>query len=100
VKTVRIAYCGGCNAAYDRAAFVSGLLQDVRAAGGVLRLVDTDEASEVALIVAGCQSVCVADREDLGAGACVRHVVGPNMLDAVSMPMTAVHERLKAELSA
>jgi len=110
VKTLRIAYCGGCNAAYDRVAFVNGLVEDVRAAGGDLRLVDPgeadpdkadpDEAGAVALIVAGCPAVCVADREDMGAGARVRHVVGPNMLDAVTMPMSAVHDRLKTELSA
>ena len=100
MKTLCIAYCGGCNAAYDRVAFVNGLLEDVRAAGGVIRLVDTDEASDMALIVAGCQAVCVADREDLGSRAMVRRVVGPNMLDGVAGSMAAVHAALKAELLA
>ena len=100
MKALSIAYCGGCNAAYDRVAFVSGLLEDVRAAGGILRLVDTGEAGDMALIVAGCQAVCVADRPDLGAGAGVRHVVGPDMLDALAGPMAAIRAALKAELLA
>ena len=100
MKTLYIAYCGGCNAAYDRAAFVGRLLEDVRAAGGLLRLVDADEASDMALVVAGCRTVCVADREDLGTKAAVRHVIGPDTLDAVAKPQAAVYERLKAELLA
>lgn len=100
MKTLSIAYCGGCNAAYDRVAFVNGLLEDARAGGCALRLADTSEAGDIALIVAGCQAVCVADRTDLGAEAAVRHVVGPNMLDAVIRPMAAIHAKLKAELLA
>ena len=98
MKTLSIAYCGGCNAAYDRVPFVEGLLQDVRAAEGVIRLVETGEESDMALIVAGCQAVCVSEREDLGIRAKVRHVVGPSMLDAVAMPMVSIHAKLKAEL--
>lgn len=100
MKTLSIAYCGGCNTAYDRVAFVNDLLEDVRAAGGEFRLVDTSEESDIALVIAGCQAVCVSDRDDLGPRARVRHVVGPNLLDAVAMPMDAIHAKLKAELLA
>ena len=100
VKTLSVAYCGGCNTAYDRVAFVNGLLEDVKASGGEIRLVDTGEESDMALVIAGCQTVCVADRADMGPRARVRHVVGPDMLDAVSMPMAMVRDKLKAELLA
>ncbi len=99
-KTLSIAYCGGCNAAYDRPAFVRELLEDVRASGGEITLVDTSEPSDVALVMAGCQALCVADREDFGPLATVRHVVGPERLDAVSLPFDEIHNRLKAELLA
>ena len=97
-KTLSVAYCGGCNAAYDRPAFVRELLADVCAAGGEITLVDTSEPSDMALILAGCQALCVADRADFGPLAAVRHVVGPERLDAVSLPFNEIHARLKAEL--
>lgn len=99
-KTLSIAYCGGCNAAYDRVAFVNDLLADVRAAGGDITLVDTGAPSDMSIILAGCQALCVADREDMGPRARVRHVIGPDRLDAVAMPFTAIHDKLKAELLA
>jgi len=99
-KTLSIAYCGGCNAAYDRPAFVRELLDDVKAAGGDVTIVDTSAPSDMALVLAGCQALCVADREDFGPGAAARHVVGPERLDAVSMPFTEIHDRLKTELLA
>jgi hypothetical protein len=98
MKTVGVAYCGGCNAAYDRPEFVRLLLQAVRDAGGEIRLAEADEPCDTALIMAGCRTACVADRADLFARARVRHVISPGSLDALDMPMEEILDRLRAEL--
>jgi hypothetical protein len=98
MKTIGIAYCGGCNAAYDRPEFIHELLQAVRSAGGEIRPADADEACDMALIMAGCRTACVADRDDLFPRARVRHVISPGALDALDMPMEDILDRLRAEL--
>jgi hypothetical protein len=98
VKTVGIAYCGGCKAAYDRPEFVRSLFAAVRAEGGELRAAQAGEACDMALIMAGCRTACVTERSDLLPCARVRHVIGYGELDALAMPMEEIQYRIKAEL--
>jgi hypothetical protein len=98
VKTVGIAYCGGCKAAYDRPEFVRSLLAAVRAEGGKLRVARAGEVCDMALILAGCRTACVTERADLLPAARVRHVIGHKELDALAMPMEEIKYKIKAEL--
>ncbi|MDR0828015.1 MAG: hypothetical protein LBN33_09110 [Desulfovibrio sp.] len=68
VKSVSVAYCGGCNAAYDRVGFVRSLLDDLAATGCAIRLADMTEPVDIASIVAGCRAICVAERADRPLG--------------------------------
>lgn len=96
ISTISISYCGGCNAGYDRVEFINKLLAAVKASGKEIELVDKEAVADLAIVMAGCQALCVADRFDLGGLADKRHVVGPFTFDAVKTSHDEAFEKLYA----
>lgn len=98
VKTLSVTFCGGCNEAYERSAFVRDLLNELSAIPGSPQLVHRDEEADIALLICGCHALCIAEREDCGHARLKRHIIGPDSLDYLHMPLTEVKNRLLAEL--
>ncbi len=94
MKKISISYCGGCNAGYDRVEFVKVLLERLKNENIAFEIVDNDEESDISIILAGCQALCVADRDDLGHMAKQRFVVGADSLNAIKM----THEESQQKL--
>ncbi len=97
-KTLSITFCGGCNEAYERSAFVRDLLGELAGIPGSPKLVHRDEEADVALLVCGCHALCIAEREDCGLARLKRHIIGPDSLDYLHMPLAEVRQRLLHEL--
>ena len=85
IHTLSISYCGGCNAGYDRVEFITELMDKALREGLKPRMLAQEEAADMASVMAGCQALCVADREDMGGKARMRFVVGPDTLNARRM---------------
>ena len=100
VKTLSITFCGGCNEAYERSAFVRDLLAELAAIPEGPQIIHIDEEADVALLICGCHALCIAEREDCGIARLKRHVIGPDSLDYLSMPLTEVKQRLLEEFRA
>ncbi len=100
IETFSITFCGGCNAAYDRSAFVRELLSGVKAIPGGPRLVAKEVESDVALLVCGCHALCLAERNDCGFARIKRHIIGFESLDYLHMPLEEVKEQLLEEFAA
>ena len=98
IHSLSISYCGGCNAGYDRVAFVEQVLEKARQAGIEPTMVNQEEAADMAIVMAGCQALCVADREDMGGKTARRFVIGPDTLNAQKMPMDAIVDTLVKEM--
>ena len=96
-KTLSVTFCGGCNEAYDRSAFVRGLLNKVSTLPDAPQIVHRDEEADVALLVCGCHALCIAEREDCGHARLKRHIIGPDSLDYLTIPFSKIEEQLVEE---
>lgn len=94
IETLSISYCGGCNAGYERVDFVQQVLEKAERQGIKPRIVSQEEAADMALVLAGCQALCVADREDMGGSAKQRFVIGADSLNAQRMPLEEALEHI------
>ena len=97
VKTFSVTFCGGCNEAYERSAFVRDLLAEFSSIPGSPQRGHRDEEADIALLICGCHALCIAEREDCGRARLKRHVVGPDSLDYLHMPLSEVKQRLVDE---
>lgn len=78
---LRIKYCGGCNAAYDRTKFVNRLLEELKARiPEELEISYSEQEADCGVIVCGC-STCCADNDENKANITRWHIVGPDSLD-------------------
>ncbi len=95
---VRIKYCGGCKAEYDRPELARTLLAEL--AGHLERpvgLAAPDQAADLGLVLCGCPACC-ADRPELLVGADHWHVIGPELFDYHSVAFGALAARIAAKL--
>lgn len=93
-KTLSVTFCGGCNEAYDRSAFVRQLMEDLRQLPVPPDTVHRDEEADIALLVCGCHALCIAEREDCGHARMKRHILGPGTLDYLDMSLPEAKRRL------
>lgn len=56
---IGIRYCGGCNASYDRKAFVRNLIKDLDYSHNLEIAKETKEYDYL-ILVCGCQNCCVS----------------------------------------
>ena len=96
MPTLSVAYCGGCNTAYDRVEFVNNLVAEIKKQGIEIKQVGGDEPADMRLIVTGCQAMCIYDR--LGeVPHKIGHVIGPDNMDFGQMPQSEIVAKLAAE---
>lgn len=78
---VRIKYCGGCKAEYDRPELARTLLAELAGLlGRPVGLAAPDQAADLGLVLCGCPACC-ADRVESRVGADHWHVIGPALFD-------------------
>ena len=93
-RSFSITFCGGCNEAYDRAAFVRELLAEINQLPTAPRLMPRDEEADIALLVCGCHALCIAEREDCGKAREQRHILGPDSLDYLPLSHPEAREKI------
>lgn len=78
---LRIKYCGGCKAEYDRPALAQALVAQLATLlERRLEPVGAGQQARLGLVFCGCPACC-ADRPDWLVGADRWHVIGPGLLD-------------------
>lgn len=97
IKTISVSYCGGCNEACPRSEFVRELLAETAKIPDGPKVIHKDDEADAALLICGCHALCIAERPDCGLHRYKHHVIGPNILDYLAMPMDEVKAKLLDE---
>lgn len=95
---LRIKYCGGCNAAYDRVKFVKQLKEALEAnMPGEWEISYDSEPAQQGVLVCGCSVLC-ADRDLDTSTTPTWHVIGPDLLDYQPLPNEKIICKIVSDL--
>jgi len=89
-----VKYCGGCKSCYDRPGLVQDLIARLEELGASpVQVVSPPEQAPSGVVVCGCPTCC-ADRPENRQGAAASWVVGPGLLDYLSLPPSSLVSEL------
>lgn len=98
---LRIKYCGGCNAAYDRVKFVKSLIKILETdMPGQWEISYNAKPADIGILVCGCSALC-ADRDLVELDTpppAAWHIVGPDLLDYRQMNSEQIINSLADDL--
>lgn len=78
---LRIKYCGGCNAAYDRVKFVKDLVKELETnMPGEWEISFDSKSAPQGVLVCGCSALC-ADRDLNDPTPSTWHIIGPDLIN-------------------